>query len=158
MSERHQMYQAYLLAGQECSELQEVIDSCAFYPNLYSDTVQHAVRELAFSESNTTVSTYIQYKGTAYKKGQLLVYRNDEYMEFGELLLILIKEGTSVYVLMDIHKGVFLSEYHLYSVTKDSLGLQCININDLPDFYPLVSYILDGHQVIPQYCGKIMSN
>ncbi len=149
LSERHQMYQAYLLAGQECSKLLQVKDSCAFYPNLYSNTIKHAVRELAFSESNTTVTTDIQYKGTAYKKGQFLVYRNDEYMEFGELLLILIHNDTSVYVLMDIHKGTFLSEYHLYSVTKDSLGLQCININDLPDFYPLVSYILDGYQVIP---------
>lgn len=76
------------------------------------------------------------------------MYSNDEYMEFGELLLILIHNDTSVYVLMDIHKGTFPSEYHLYSVTKDSLGLQCININDLPDFYPLVSYIFDGYQVI----------
>lgn len=149
LSERHQMYQAYLLAGQECSKLLQVKDSSVFYPSLYSDTIKHAVRELAFSESNTTVTTDIQYKGTAYKKGQFLVYRNNEYMEFGELLLILIKNDTSVYVLMNIHKGIFLSEYHLYSVTKDSLGLQCININDLPDFYPLVSYILDGYQVIP---------
>ncbi|XP_047447613.1 uncharacterized protein LOC125012054 [Mugil cephalus] len=149
LSERHQMYQAYLLAGQECSKLLQVKDSFAFYPNLYSDTIKHAVRGLAFSQSNTTVTTGIQYKGTAYKKGQCLVYRNDEYLKFGELLLILIQNDTSVNVLMDIHKGVFLSKYHLYSVTKDSLGLQCININDLPDFYPLVSYILDGYQVIP---------
>lgn len=48
------MYQAYLLAGQECSKLLQVKDSCAFYPNLYSNTIKHAVRELAFSESNTT--------------------------------------------------------------------------------------------------------
>lgn len=134
------MYQAYLLAGQQYTELLQVKDGCAFYPNLYSDAVKHAVRELAFSESNTTVATDIQYKGTAYKKGQFLVYINDEYIEFGELLLILIQNDTSVYVLMDIHKGTFLSEYHLYSVTKDSLGLECVNINDLLDFYPLVSY------------------
>lgn len=75
------------------------------------------------------------------------MYRYDGCMEFGKLLLILIKNDTSVYVLMGIYKGIFLSEYHLYSVTKDSLGLHCIN--DLPDFYPLVSYILDGYQVIP---------
>lgn len=56
---------------------------------------------------------------------------------------------THVYVLMDIHKGTFLSEYHLHSVSKDSIGLKCVNINDLLDFYPLVSYILDGYQVVP---------
>lgn len=149
LSERHQMFQAYLLAGQECSKLLQVKDSCAFCPTLYSDRIKHAVREFSFSESYTAVTTDIQYKGTAYKKGQFLVYSNDECMEFGEVLLFLIQNNTSVYALMDIHKGIFLSEYHMYSVTKDSLGLMCVNINDLPDFYPLVSYILDGYQVIP---------
>lgn len=74
-------------------------------------TIKHAVRDLAFSESKTTVTRDIQYKGTTYKKGQFLVYRSDEYMEFGKFILILIQN----YVLMDIHKGIFLSEYHLYS-------------------------------------------
>lgn len=116
------MYQAYLLSGQECSKLLQVKESCAFYPNLYSDTIKHAVRELAFAESNTTVTTDIQYKGTVYKKGVCF----DGYPQRHLPLRI-----------------------QLYSVTKDSLGLQCININDLPVFYPLVSYILDGYQVIP---------
>lgn len=144
------MYQAYLLTGQECSKLLQVKDSCAFYPNLYSDTIKHAVRELVFSESNTSVTTDIQYKGTAYKKDSFLC---TEIMNTWSLVNLYsscqIHYDTSVYVLINIHKGTFLSEYHLYSVTKDSLGLQCVNINDLPDFYPLVSYILDGHQVIP---------
>lgn len=143
------MYQGYLLAGQEYSKLLEINDGCAFYLNLYSDSIKDAVRELGFSESNTTVATGIQYKGTAYKKGQFLVCRDDECMKFGELLLILIQNDMSVYLLMDIHKGTLLSEYHLYSLSKDSLGLKCIRIDDLPDFYPLVSYILNGYQVIP---------
>lgn len=50
LSECHQMYQAYLLAGQECSKLLQVKDSCGVYHNLYSNTIKHAVRELAFSE------------------------------------------------------------------------------------------------------------
>lgn len=65
------MYQAYLLPGQECREPLQVKESCVFYPNLYSDTIQHAVRELAFSESNTTFTTDIQYKDTAYKNYDL---------------------------------------------------------------------------------------
>lgn len=114
------MYQAYLLAGQECRKLQQVKESCAFYPN-------------------TTVTTDIQYKCTA-KQRQTLVLRNDMYMEFCELLFI--QNDTYVFVLMNIHKGIFISEYNLHYVTKGSLGLQSINVNDLLDFYTLVSYIL----------------
>lgn len=64
---------------------------------------------------NTSVSTDIQYKGTQYKKGHFLVSKNDEAMEFGELLIILIKNDTEVYFVMAVHKADYHSEYHLYS-------------------------------------------
>jgi len=149
LSERHQMFQAYLSAGPGCSQLLQVKDSCNFYSSLYSDSIKHAVREFGFSENNTSVSTDIQYKGTSYKKGLFLVSKNDESMEFGELLIILIQNDSAVYFVMDIHKTDYHSEYHLYSVTKQNARLQCVNINDLVDFYPLPSYIVNGHQVIP---------
>jgi len=149
LSERHQMFQAYLSAGPGCSQLLQVKDCCTFYPNLYSDTIKHAVREFTFSEINTSVSTDIVYKGTSYKKGNFLVSKNDEAIEFGELLIILIQNDDTVYFVMGVHKADYHSEYHLYSVTKQNTRLQCLNINDLVDFYPLPSYILNGHQVIP---------
>lgn len=149
LSERHQMFQAYLSDGPGCSQLLQVKDSCTFYPSLYSEAIKHAVRQFGFSENNTTVSTDIQYKGTSYKKGHFLVSRNDESMEFGELVIILIQNDEAVYFVMDVHEAIYHSEYHLYSVTKQSPRLQCLNIKDLIDFYPLPSYIVDGHQVIP---------
>lgn len=84
-------------------------------------------------------------KGTSYKKGDFLVLNNDESMEFGELVIILIQDNASVYFVMDMHKSDHLPKYHLYSVTKQSTGMQCVNINDLVDFYPLTSYIIEGH-------------
>lgn len=74
--------------------------------------------------------------------------KNDEAIEFGELLIILIKNVDTVYFVMEVHKADYHSEYHLYSVTKQNTGLQCVNITDLVDFYPLPSYIFNGHQVI----------
>lgn len=118
LSEIHQMFQAYLSAGPGCSQLLQVKDSCTFYSTLYSDSIKHAVREFGFSENNTSVSTDIQYKGTSYKKGLFLVAKNDESMEFRELLIILIQNDSAVYFVMDIHKAHYHSDYHLYSVTK----------------------------------------
>ena len=149
LSERHQMFQAYLSSGPGCSPLLRVKDSCTFYPSLYSDKIKHAVRGFGFSENNTSVSTDIEYKGTSYKKGNFLVSKNDESMEFGELLIVLILNDAAVYFLMDIHKADYHSEYHLHSVTKQGTWLQCLNINNLVDFYPLPSYIVNGHKVIP---------
>lgn len=50
--------------------------------------------------------------------------------------------------MVDIHRAEYHPEYHLYSVTKQSSRLQCLNINDLVDFYPLPSYMVDGNKVI----------
>lgn len=102
-----------------------------------------------FSENSTCVSTDIQYKGTIYKKGNFLVSKNDESMEFGELLIILIKNDTEVYFVTAVHNADYHSEYHLYSVKKDCAMLLCLKISDLVDFYPLTSYVVSGHQVIP---------
>lgn len=61
-SKRLQMFQVYLSAGPGCRQLREVKDGCTFYPNLYRDTVKHALREFSFSEISASVSTDIVYK------------------------------------------------------------------------------------------------
>lgn len=149
LSERHQMFQAYLSAGPGCSQFLQVKDSCTFYPDLYSDAMKYAVRQFGFTGNDTSVCTEIQYKGTSYKKGNFLVSKNEESIEFGELLIILIKNDAAVCFVLDVHQAEYLSEYHVYSVTKDSTRLQCLNITDLVDVYPLPSYFVNGHQVIP---------
>ena len=149
LAERHQQFQAYLAVGPGCTQLLQVKESCIFYLNLYCDAIKHAIGEFGFDENNTTVSTNIQYKGTSYEKGNFLVSKNDESMEFGELVIILIKMEAAVYFVIDVHKADYLSEYHMYPVTKQSTRMQCLNINDLVDFYPLPSYIVNGLQVIP---------
>lgn len=147
------MFQAYILVGPGNCQHLHVKDNCIFYIGLYSEKFKQAVNEFDFSEYNTSVSTDIQYKGIIYKKGHFLVSKNDETLEFGELLIILIKNNTEVYLVMDVHKGDYHFEYHLYSVKKDvvrwSVMLLCLKISDLVDFYPLTSYVVNGHKVIP---------
>lgn len=79
--------------------------------------------------------------------------KNDESIEFGELLMILI-QCDAVYFVIDVYKTDYHSEYHLYSVAK-SMELQCIHINDLVDYYPLPSYVTNGLQVIPLKHGVL---
>lgn len=67
------MFQAYVSASPGCSEHLQIKNGCAFIPNLYSDTVKNSASEFRFS-NYTVVSTEIQYKGTAYKKGDFFVF------------------------------------------------------------------------------------
>ncbi len=64
----------------------------------------------------------------------------------GGLLIILIQSDAAVYFVMDKHKADYHFEYHLYSVTKQGTRLQCVNINDLVDFYPLPSYVVNENK------------
>lgn len=63
-------------------------------------------------------------------------------MEFGELQIL---NDAAVHFVIHTHKVDYLSEYHLYSVTKQNTRLQCLNINDLVDFYLCPSYSVNGH-------------
>lgn len=135
------MFQAYVSVGSGSSQPLHIKDSCTFYPNLYSKTIKQAVSDYGFSENNTSVSTDIQYKGTTYKKGHFLVSKNDETVEFGELLIILIKNDAEVYFVMIYIKLIIILSIICTLRKKDCAMLQCLEISDLVDFYPLTSYI-----------------
>ena len=142
------MFQAYLSVGSMGQSVLQVKEGSPFYPVLYSKDIQDAVRQLGFNERNTKCTVEILYKGTAYKKGQFLVTGNIDSVEFGELMFIFIKHDT-VHFLLSLYKAKFLPQYHLYSVRKDSERMQCVKSSDLIDFYPLQSYMKDGHQIVP---------
>lgn len=76
--------------------------------------------------------------GTSYKKRDFLITKNDESMEFGELVVILIQHNATVFFVLDMHTSEYHNEYHMYSVTKLTAQLLCLNITHLVDFYPFV--------------------
>lgn len=148
LSERHQMFQAYLAAGSLCQSVLKVKDGSPFYSVLYSKAIQEAVQMFDFTETNTKVTVEMMYKGTQYKKGHFLVTGGSDSVEFGEVVLILIK-NDSVYFLVSVHVTEYHSQYHLHSVRKEKEKMQCVNIIDLIDFYPLTSYMKYGYQMVP---------
>lgn len=87
-------------------------------------------------------------KGTTYKKGHFLVTGSMDSIEFCKLVLVLMKNET-IHCLVSVYTEEFLPQYHLYSVRKDNDKMQCVNVNDLIDFYPLPSYMKDGYKLVP---------
>lgn len=58
-----------------------------------------------------------------------------DYVEFGELVLILINNDT-VHFLVSVYRTKFFPQYHMFSIRKDNKKMECLNISDLMDFYP----------------------
>lgn len=119
-----------------------------FYSVLYSKDIQDAVRQFGFTETNTMVTLEVLYKGILYKRGQFLVTGTMDYVEYGELVLMLINNDT-VHFLVSVYRAEFLPQYHMFSVRKDNDKMECLKISDLIDFYPLPSYIKDRYQIVP---------
>lgn len=142
------MFQAYLSEGSMCDLTVRVKNSTAFYQELYGDSVKDAVRCFGFTENNTKVSAEVMYRGTLYRKGQFLVTNNMDSVEFGELALVLIKDEV-IHFLLRKFVAEFLPEYHLHELKNQTEVMQCVKINDLADFYPLTSYVMNEKLVIP---------
>ncbi|KAK0140165.1 hypothetical protein N1851_022919 [Merluccius polli] len=144
LSERHQIFQAYLSAGPMGQVVLQVKDGSPFYSALYSKAIQDAVRPFDFTEINTKVTLEMLYKGTSYKKGQFLVTGNMDSFSPDEVKTLMkstyysqrkeTNQGTDLQILMEewpflfqeigmaIHfqelTGVALKETFLASVEK----------------------------------------
>lgn len=68
-------------------------------------------------------------------------------IEFSELVLILI--NNTVHFLVSVYSAEFLPQCHMFSIWRDNENMECVNINDLIDFYPLPYYIKDGYKIVP---------
>lgn len=91
----------------------------------------------------------VQYNGITYKKSQFVVIRNDESLEFGELILSFVKEDSALHFLMRVYHREFLPCYHMYLVKDETRRLECRHISKLIDMWPLSSYIKDGYPFVP---------
>lgn len=149
LSNQHQLLQAYLTAGSVGPQDLQMKDCSPFCSELYSEQINSAVVQFGFTETNAKITADVQYKGITYKRGQFVVTRNDDLVQFGELIQVIVKDDTAVHFLLRLHATEFLPHYRMYSVKNPSEKLQCFHINDLLDAWPLSSYIKDGHQIVP---------
>lgn len=73
---------------------------------------------------------------------------NIDSVEFGELALVLRKDEV-IHFLLRKFVVEFIPEYHLHELKNQTEVMQCVKINDLADFYPLTSYVMNEKLVIP---------
>lgn len=143
------MYQAFLSAGSVSPPNLQIKDISPLYSELYSEQVKSTILHFGLTERNTKVPVDVQYNGITYRKGQFVVTKNDDSVEFGEIILILLKDGFALHFLMRVYDGEFLSQYHMYAIKKDTERLECRHICELIDMWPLSYYIKDGYQIVP---------
>lgn len=95
------MFQAFLSAGSVTPPALQIKDSSPFYSEFHSERcVKDIIFNFDFTERNTT-SVDVQHNGIIYKKGQFVVTKNEVSMEFGEIILVLVKNDFALYLLIE---------------------------------------------------------
>lgn len=145
LANNHQLLQSYMNCSSFFPPALQVKHS-SYHAELYSSKVRNAVE--ASLVTFDFVSTEVSFQGTTYRKGFFLCLKNDEYVEFGQLELILMKENKDVYFLVTPHSSSYMPEYGLHKVGEAAKNMLCINVEKCLDLYPLAAYSLFAMTVI----------
>jgi hypothetical protein len=140
LATRHQMFQAYLSAGQRFPDCDFQVDSSV---DLDLSLCFSKVRELlnSLNVSHLQVCKVVTVKGTTYSQGLVLPVRIEHTTReivFGQIQLIII--SSCVYFIVALRNGDLNADIGCY-VIGDETNLQCVPLDSFADHYPLPVYV-----------------
>ena len=102
LAERHQLYQAYLSAGNLFPPVLQARNPTPFFASSYCEAIRESVVKFQFSPENTSELSEVTYKGTTYRKGLYVIIDTDEgHPVFGRIVVILTNYSKTAY---KVHK------------------------------------------------------
>ena len=149
LAERHQLLQAYYSAGSLFPPCVQFEKGVQFHFDTFSAEIQRATEGFHFSPKSSSVTYNVTLKGTQYKKGQYVVIsRNEDYTNFGKIILIIVSNGTDVHFVTQNYSSFFLIELGLFQLNNSCDKMYCTHSSELSDYYPLPSYKVNGKILI----------
>lgn len=149
LADRHQFRQAYINTGRHCYDSIDADAGTDYDPNTFSTELQKAVEDFHFTAENTCAYNMLSIKGTLYKNGQYVIYKKIEYdLILGKILMIFVKNNL-VILAISLQKAILCRKTGCYILNNASLSqIISIKIEDLLDYYPLMSYNLQDNTYI----------
>jgi len=98
-------------------------------------------------ERHIMLSQSVEVHGTRYSTGMFVVTRKTDdsgYAEFGKIVAVLSKKGSSPYLYLHCHAGHFWSSRGFYVLLRKPMKTCCavIGIDSLEDYVPLTAYLI----------------
>ncbi|XP_054724735.1 uncharacterized protein LOC129235069 [Uloborus diversus] len=143
LATKHQLLQTYINAGNIFSHDIQINKGTKFHASMYHEKIQSSLFN-NFTSTNTLVSYNVSVRGIAYKKGNVLPLRENEWgIIFGKILLILVNDKT-VYFVVKTSQFILMSHLGVYAdeITSDISDSEiiCVSIDELLDYYSLPVY------------------
>ncbi|KAA0723998.1 hypothetical protein E1301_Tti023112 [Triplophysa tibetana] len=121
-----------------------------------NDAVCKAVETSLLNEPDF-VSTRVEYKGTLYRKGNLICLKcEEEYsiLQFGQIELIFVKDDEMTF-LVTPRPSVYLHDYGLYEILAKTKEFICVNAEECLDYYPLNEYSFMRLKILLPLCKTL---
>lgn len=131
LCEKHELYQCLLRAGVGYDGNMEVKEEIELDLNSYSSSIQSAIQKAQVGHVTDCAS--VIYKGTHYKKGDIVIVRQNQYrheVEMGRITTILCSDEQILYVVAEILNTYFRPCLMFYEL-KEPIRYQCVKIDEL---------------------------
>ncbi|XP_074657114.1 uncharacterized protein LOC141910282 [Tubulanus polymorphus] len=153
LSERHELFQAYLMKGSLFPVETYLEKSIPFSRELYNDSIRGCIEifEQQTGQNippHASISDRVCYNSIVYSKGLLVMikYRIAE-AEFGRIVQCLMFE-KKILLIVECLVGEHDPNLGLYELSYIPNSFLCMDIQSLIDYQPLVTYPFDGKKYV----------
>lgn len=148
LSLRHQLLQTYIHAGNFFRPKIIINKSINFHISLFNSNILNSLPH-DVNSLNCVVSDNVIIDGIPYQKDLFLpLQQNENGLLFGKIQSVIIQNHTEIYFVTEQFQSVFLPEHGVYAIVPRMLKMYCVHINNLLDYYPLSSYLLNKYYCI----------
>ncbi|KAK3929752.1 Dynein heavy chain, cytoplasmic [Frankliniella fusca] len=155
LSEKHQLYQAYLRLGGGDYETFSATERVLFYFNLYSQDLQTAVYQAELVGDIHECSKF-DYKGADYQKGKVVVMAQEHYncnVVMGRISLLLVDDFRA-FLVLEVLKTEFVAAMRVFQL-KERIKYECVALDSLLSSDPLHVYTLDNSPCVKLKYGLV---
>lgn len=158
LSEKHELYQCLLRLGAGLRNLQIVKNETELRIHVYCHNIQKAICEQGLN-IDTMECNSVLIKGTSYKRGDVVVLRQEPYqynVEFGKICMILYDFQEKISFVLEILETTFNPHLRVYELGS-IIRYECVFVEELLSYEPLHIYFLNTVQLVRLKHGIVKS-
>ena len=147
----HQLYYCYMHTGTFLKDPLIYDDIPRSNITVCDSRIQQLLMSSGLLETNPVITSKVEYHGTAYQEGMIVVFRDEdsEHHRFGLILHLVISCSKEFCLVVKRLNSSLVCNMGVYCLTEEKNCLiKVIKCFDLVDYMPLHSYTVDGNKLL----------
>ncbi|XP_049330682.1 uncharacterized protein LOC111195788 isoform X1 [Astyanax mexicanus] len=148
MARKHQCMIAYHLHGLNVKKRAVSVSSVSRVPlQVVHENIQEFILQKFPEEAAVHFTSKVEFQGTSYGIGMMLVYRSTGGLpDFAEILQIIVVQDSLVFV-VKLHSAWYFEHFRCFKLESTSI-VKVIDQSELADTHPLAAYAVEGNRMV----------